>query len=108
MLEVLNHLSIKNLIILILYENAIRLLKFKRGTGQFAICLKNEILIIVPEMNTSRKAMKCSTCCSIVRYALKMNRFQELFVKYFMNKKKRKKLSQLTRDAAELQDSYVK
>ena len=77
LLEVLNHLSIKNLIILILYENAIRLLKFKRGTGQFAICLKNEILIIVPEMNTSRKAMKCSTCCSIVNLMLECFLFKK-------------------------------
>ena len=46
LLQILNDLSIRNLIKLILNENDVKLLKFKRSPiGQFVICLKFEILI---------------------------------------------------------------
>ena len=47
LLQILKDLSIKHLIKLILYENYIKLWKFKKFCkGQFVICLKCEILII--------------------------------------------------------------
>ena len=71
----LNDLSIRHLIKLILYENDVKLLKFKRPCiGRFVIYLKCEILIIdrllIPEMNTSRKAMEWLICFSIVNLML--------------------------------------
>ena len=50
LLQILNDLSIRNLIKLILYENDLKLWKFKRSSvyvwSQSVICLKYEILII--------------------------------------------------------------
>ena len=48
LLQILNDLSIRHLIKLILHENNVKLLKFERNSciGPFMICLNCEILII--------------------------------------------------------------
>ena len=56
LLQILNDLSIKHLIKLILYENDVNLSKFKSCIGQFVISLKCEALII----DTWNKYMKIS------------------------------------------------
>ena len=44
-IQLLHLLSIKHLIKQILYENNVKLLKFKRSIGRFVVCLQCEILI---------------------------------------------------------------
>ena len=50
LLQILSDLSNKHLIKLILYENDVKLLKFKRGPLKF--------WLLIPEMNTSIKVME--------------------------------------------------
>ena len=46
LLQILNELYIRHFIKTVLYENDVKLLKFKSCTDRFVICLKCEILIV--------------------------------------------------------------
>ena len=60
LLQILNDLSIKHLIKLILLENDVKLLKFKRCPVQIDLWYVWSVRfwLLVPEMNKSRKAME--------------------------------------------------
>ena len=60
LLQVLNNLSNKHLIKLILYENYVRLLKLKRSTVyvNLGYVWSVRFWLLIPEMNTSRKAIE--------------------------------------------------
>ena len=64
LLQILNDLYIRHLIKLILYENDVKLLKFKRSLWSVRFWL------LIHEMNTSRKAMEWLICFSIANLML--------------------------------------
>ena len=68
LLQILKDVSIKNLIKLILYENDVKLLIFKRSTVKANLWYVWSVRfwLSIPEINTSRKAMKWLICFSIV------------------------------------------
>ena len=72
LLQILNDLSIRHLIKLILHENDGKLLKFKRGPVevdlQYAWSVR--FWLLISEVNTSRKAMEWLICFSIVTLML--------------------------------------
>ena len=72
LLQVLNNLSNKHLIKLILYENYVRLLKLKRSTVyvNLGYVWSVRFWLLIPEMNTSRKAIEWLICFSIVNWML--------------------------------------
>ena len=65
LLQILNDLSIRHLIKLILYENDVKLLKFKRSPVQVDLWYVWSVRfwLLIPEMNTSRKAISKSVKC---------------------------------------------
>ena len=72
LLHILNDLSIKHLIKLIFYEKDVKLFKFKRRPVKvdlWYVC-SGRFWILIPEMNTSRKAMEWFICFSIVNLML--------------------------------------
>ena len=63
LLQILNDLSIKHLIKLILYENDVKLLKFKRSPVEVDLYVWSvRFWLLIPEMNTPRKAMEWLIC----------------------------------------------
>ena len=68
LLQILNDLSIRHLIKLTLYENDVKLLKFKRSSVQVDswYVWSVRLWLLIPEMNTSGKAMEWLLCSSIV------------------------------------------
>ena len=72
LLQILNDLSIRHLIKLILYENDVKLLKCKRSPVQVNLWYVWSVRfwLLIPEMNTSRKAMEWLICFSIVNLML--------------------------------------
>ena len=72
LLEILNDLSIKHLIKLILHENDVKLLKFKRSPVQVDLwhIWSVRFWLLIPEMNKSRKAMEWLFCFSSVHLML--------------------------------------
>ena len=72
LLQISNDLSIKNLIKLILYENDVKLLKLKRSPVYVNLWYVWNVRFwfLMPEMNTSRKAMEWLTCFSVVNLML--------------------------------------
>ena len=60
LLQILNDLSIRHLIKLISYENDVKLLKFKRSPVyvDLGYVWRVKIWLLIPEMNTLRKAIK--------------------------------------------------
>ena len=72
LLQILNDLSIRHLIKLILYENDVKLLKFKGSLVKVALWYVWSVRfwLLIPEMNTSRKAMEWLICFSIVNLML--------------------------------------
>ena len=66
--QILNDLSIKRIIKLILYENDVNLLKPKRSPAYVYLWYVWSVRfwLLIPEMNASRKAMECLICFSIV------------------------------------------
>ena len=80
LLQILNDLSIKHLIKLILLENDVKLLKFKRCPVQIDLWYVWSVRfwLLVPEMNTSRKSMEYLFCFSIVKLMLGCLLFKNL------------------------------
>ena len=72
LLQILFDPSIRYLIKLILYENDVKLLKLKRSPVYVDLwCVWSvRFWILIPEMNTSRKAMKWLICFSLVNLML--------------------------------------
>ena len=72
LLHILKDLSMKHLIKLILYENDVKLLKFKRSTLQVDLWYVSSVRfwLSIPEMDTSRKEMEWLTCFSVVNLML--------------------------------------
>ena len=72
LLQILNDLTIKNLIKLILYQNDVKLLKFKRSPLKIDLWYVWSVRfwLLIPEMNTSKKAMEWLICFSIVNLML--------------------------------------
>ena len=72
LLQILNDLSVRNLIKLILNENEVKLLKFKRSPVYVNLWYVWSVRfwLLIPEINTSRKAMECLICFSIVNLML--------------------------------------
>ena len=85
LLQILNELSIRHLIKLILYQNDVTLLKFKRRPVKVDLWYVWNVRfwLLVPEKSTSRKAMEWLICFSIVNLMLgwllfkKINKFNE-------------------------------
>ena len=67
LLQILNDLSIKHLIKLISNENDVKLLKFRRRPVKVDLWYVWSVRfwLLMPEMNTSRKAMEWLVCFSI-------------------------------------------
>ena len=72
LLQSLNDLSIRHLIKLIFHENDVKLLKFKRSPVYVDLWYVWSVRfwLLIPEMNTSRKAMEWLICFSIVNLML--------------------------------------
>ena len=72
LLQILNDLSIRHLIKLILYENNVKLLKFKSSPVEVDLWYVRSVRfwLLVPQMNTSRKAMEWLICFSIINLML--------------------------------------
>ena len=72
LLQILNDLSIKHLIKLILHENDVKLLKFKRSPVKVDLWYVWSVRfwLSILEMITLRKAMKWFVCFSIVNLML--------------------------------------
>ena len=72
LLQILNDLSIEHLIKLILYENDVKLLKFNRSSVKVDLWYVWSVRfwLLIPEINTSRTAMKWLICFSIVNLML--------------------------------------
>ena len=85
LLQILNDLSIKHLIKLILYENDLKLLKFKRSSVYVDLWYVwiVRLWLLISEMNAWKKAMELLICFSIVDLVLgclsfkKFNKFNE-------------------------------
>ena len=79
LLQILNDLSIKQLLKLIFYENNIKVLKFKKSPVQVDLwsVWSVRFWLLIPEMNTSRKAMEWLTCFSIVNLILRCLLFKK-------------------------------
>ena len=73
LLQTLNDLSIKHVIKLILYENDARAWKFKKSPVKVDLWYvwSARIWLLIPEMNTSRKAMEWLIWFSIVNLMLR-------------------------------------
>ena len=101
LLQVLNNLSNKHLIKLILYENYVRLLKLKRSTVyvNLGYVWSVRFWLLIPEMNTSRKAIEWLICFSIVNLMLGCLLFQK-----FKNFNESSSLSK----AARMSSTYLK
>ena len=78
LLQILNNPSIRHFIKLILYENEV--LKFKRSPVQVDswYVWSVRFWLLLPEMNTSRKAMEWTICFSIVNLMLGCLLFKKL------------------------------
>ena len=72
LLQILNDLSTKHLIKLIFYENNVKLLKFKRRSRSVDLWYVWSVRfwLLMPEMNTLRKAMEWLICFSAVNFML--------------------------------------
>ena len=72
LLQILFDPSIRYLIKLILYENDVKLLKLKRSPVEVDLWYVwiVRFWLLIPEMNTSRKAMKWLICFSLVNLML--------------------------------------
>ena len=72
LLQILKDLSTRHLIKLILCENDVKLLKFKRSSVQVGLWYvwSVRLWLLIPEMNTSRKAMEWLLCSSVVNLML--------------------------------------
>ena len=72
LLQILNDLSIRNWMKLILYKNDVKLLQFKRSLVYVDLpyVLSVRFWLLIPEMNTSRKAMKWLNCFSVINLML--------------------------------------
>ena len=72
LLQILKDLSIKHLIKLILYENDVKLLKFKRSAVDFNLWYVWSVRfwLSITELNTSRKEMEWLTSFSVVKLML--------------------------------------
>ena len=73
LLQILNDLSIRHLIKLSLYENDVKLLKFTRSPVWVDLwyAWSVKFWLLIPEMNTSRKAMEWLIWFSIVNLMLR-------------------------------------
>ena len=87
LLQILNNPSIKYLIKLILYENDAKLLKFNRSPVKVNLWYVWSVRfwLLIPEMNTSRKATEWLTCFSIVNLML-MFQYLLLYLALFQKK----------------------
>ena len=74
LLQILNDLSIRHLIKLILYENDVKLLKFKRSPVWVDLWYvwSLRIWLLIPELNTSTKAMEWLICFSYRKFNVRM------------------------------------
>ena len=72
LLQILNDLSIRHLLKLILYENDAKLLKFKKSSAYVDVWYVWSVRFwsLIPEVNTSTKAMEWLICFSIVNLML--------------------------------------
>ena len=72
LLQILSDLSIRHLIKLILYENDVKLLKFKRNHVQVDLWYVWSVRfwLLIPETNTLKKAMEWLICFSMVNLML--------------------------------------
>ena len=72
LLQILNDLSIRHLIKLILYENDLKLLRFKRDPVLVDLWYVWSVRswLLIPEMNPSKKAMQWLFCFFIVNLIL--------------------------------------
>ena len=79
LLQILNDLSIWHLIKLILCENDVQLLKFKRRSVKvnFWYVWSARFWLLIPEMNASRKAMEWLFCFSIVNLMFRCLLFED-------------------------------
>ena len=70
LLQILNDLSIRHLMKLILYDNDVKLLKFKRRPVEVDLWYVWSVIfwLLTPEMNTSRTRREWLICFSIVNF----------------------------------------
>ena len=101
LLQILNDLSIRYLIKLILYENDGRLLKFKRSLVQvdFWHVWSVRFWLLITEMNNSRKAIEWLICFSMMNLMLGCLLFKKM--------KKFNKSCSLSK-AARMSSTYLK
>ena len=80
LLQILNDLSGRHLIKLILYKNDVKLLKFKRSPLKVSLryVWSLRFWLLIAEMNTSRKVMERLFCFSIVNLMLGCLLFNKL------------------------------
>ena len=79
LLQILNDLSVRHLMKLILYKNDVKLLQFKRSLVYVDLpyVLSVRFWLLIPEMNTSRKAMKWLDCFSVINLMLECLLFKK-------------------------------
>ena len=97
LLQILNDLSVRHLIKLILYENDVKILKFNRSPAEVDLryVWSLRFWLLIPEMNTSRKAMEWLICFSIINLMLGCLLFKSQQKSLYT---RQKRLSSLTRD----------
>ena len=80
LLQILNDLSIKHLIKLTLHENDVKLLKFRRRHLLVDLWYIWSVIfwLLIPETNTSRKAIEWLICFSIIYLMLGCLLFKKL------------------------------
>ena len=99
--QILNDLSIKHIIKLILYENDVNLLKSKRSP---VYVWSVRFWLLIPEMNASRKAMECLISFSIVNLMSGCLSFKKL--KRFNESCSLSKSATITQEISETNSSF--